>query len=404
MRCVQLIGKRAAYVRNTYKFKTSYRCVLLEPGDIVTLTDPNNAAINLLPVRIQSVTEDEADALSFVAEEFTGIVGSIVAPAVASATPTVNNQLVGPGNVNAPAVFEPNSALTGGVPQVWIAASGGTNWGGAYCYLSLDGGTTYVYAGEITAGATQGVLTANLASHTSPDTVNTLAVDCTQSLGVISPASNADATALRTLSLVVGQPVADVIQTNGELLAFGAVASTGTYSDNLTYLVRGAYGTEPEAHSAGEQFTMIDLTGAQGSTIIYDLPAQYIGETIYLKFISYNIYGQATQELSAVPAYTYNPTGIGFGGGAGGVPNTPTGFAATSSGAQNFLTWNANPASDNVTSYIVYSAVGLSQPFSAATILWQGLATSYVDSSVAIGDERTYFLKAVNAAGESAYA
>ena len=402
MTVVQLIGKRTAYIRNTYKFKLSYNFVLLEPGDIVTLTDPNNAAINLLPVRIQSVTENDDDTLSFVAEEFTGIVGSINAPAVASAVPTVLNQLVDPGNVNPPAVFEPNSALTGGVPQVWIAASGGANWGGAYCYLSFDGGTTYVYAGQISAPATQGVLTSNLASHSSPDTINTLAVDCTQSLAAISPASNADATALRTLSLVVPQPVADAIQTGGELLAFGAVASTGTYTDNLTYLVRGAYGTTIGAHSTGDQFTQIDLTGAEGSTIIYDLPTQYIGATIYLKFISYNLFGQATQELSAVTPYTYNPTGAGFGGGTGGVPTTPTGLAAASGAAQNAISWTANPSTDNVTSYALYSAVGLSQPFSSAALLWQGQGTNYADTSVLSGAQRTYFLIAYNAAGASA--
>ena len=403
MICAALVGKRTAYIRNTYKFKLSYQYVLLEPGDIVTLTDPNNEAINLLPVRIQTVQENADDTLSFTAEEFTGVVGTIYPTTAATSTPTVNNQLVSPGGVNAPAVFEPASSLTDGQAQVWIAASGGADWGGAYCYMSLDGGTTYVYAGQITARAKQGVLTANLASHSSPDTVNTLSVDLTQSLGVLPPAAHADATALRTLSLVVPQPIADAIQTTGELLAYGDVTSTGTYTDDLTYLVRGAYGTAPEAHSTGDQFTLLDLTGASGTTIIYDLPAQYVGQTLYLKFTSYNIYGNAIEELSSVTAYSYTPTGAGFGGGAGGIPTTPTGLAASAGAAQNVITWNANPSTDNVTGYILYSAVGLSQPFSSATQVWQGQGTSFTDTGLLSGAQRTYFLIAVNQIGDSAH-
>ena len=403
MTVVALIGKRTAYVRNTYKFKLSYQYVLLEPGDIVTLTDPNNAAINLLPVRIQTVQENSDDTLSFVAEEFTGVVGSIYASAPATSTPTVNNQLISPGDVNPPAVIEPASSLTNGVAQVWIAASGGANWGGAYCYMSLDGGTTYVFAGQITARAKQGVLTANLASHSSPDTVNTLSIDCTESIGIIQPATNADATALRTLSLVVPQPIANAIQTTGELLAYGDVTTTGTYTDDLTYLVRGAYGTAPEAHSTGDQFTLLDLTGASGTTIIYNLPAEYVGQTLYLKFISYNLFGLATQELSGVTAYSYTPIGSGFGSGAGGIPAVPTGLTSTAGNGQNVLTWSPNGATDNVESYTLYAAAGSSQPFSSAVAIYTGLSTTFAHSGIGNSAAYTYFLVATNAIGSSTH-
>jgi voltage-gated potassium channel Kch len=89
-----------------------------------------------------------------------------------------------------------------------------------------------------------------------------------------------------------------VVPTNGELLAFGSVAATGTYSANLTYLMRGQYETLPRAHASGEQFTVLDVLGAAGISISIDLPAQYIRSTLYLKLSSYNEFGNSRQDLS----------------------------------------------------------------------------------------------------------
>ncbi|HTT82323.1 MAG TPA: phage tail protein [Rhizomicrobium sp.] len=73
--CCQLIGQRGAYIRNTYAFKLGYEFSLLEPGDLVTLTDPHVALSNF-PVRIRSIDEDENGNLSVVAEEFPGGIGT----------------------------------------------------------------------------------------------------------------------------------------------------------------------------------------------------------------------------------------------------------------------------------------------------------------------------------------
>ncbi|HEY3778779.1 MAG TPA: phage tail protein [Rhizomicrobium sp.] len=72
---VQLIGQRAAYIRNTYAFKLGYEFSLLEPGDLVSLTDPH-LGLSAFPVRIRSIDEDESGALSIIAEEFPGAIGT----------------------------------------------------------------------------------------------------------------------------------------------------------------------------------------------------------------------------------------------------------------------------------------------------------------------------------------
>ncbi len=71
----QLIGQRAAYIRNTYAFKLGYEFSLLEPGDLVSLSDPH-IGLAAFPVRIQSIDEDESGDLSIVAEEFPGAIGT----------------------------------------------------------------------------------------------------------------------------------------------------------------------------------------------------------------------------------------------------------------------------------------------------------------------------------------
>lgn len=304
-----LIGQRSVNIRNTYRFKLPTTFVLLEPGDIVTLTEPN---IGLAAVAVRIRTIDEADTenqiLAVVAEEFPAGANTQAAvgtlpyfpnapqPTAASAPPNI---LVDPGDVNPPGIFEPSPLLTGGNPEVWIALSGGADWGGADIYLSFDGGSTYSLIGTQTAPAVQGVLTSGLASHADPDTTNTLHIDLAASASILpTTAAHADADAGRTLCLI-----------GSEVLAYGTVANGATATKfNLTYLRRGQYGTSPAAHSTSDQFTRYD----PATTFVYALPLAYVGATLHLKFVSFNVFGQVRQDISAVTDYTYTPVGTAF--------------------------------------------------------------------------------------------
>ena len=68
----QLQLQRKAYVRNTYRFKLGWRYSLLEPMDIVLLTD---AALGLAgaAVRITQIDEDDNGELTVTAEEIPGV-------------------------------------------------------------------------------------------------------------------------------------------------------------------------------------------------------------------------------------------------------------------------------------------------------------------------------------------
>lgn len=68
----QLMLQRRLYVRNTYKFRLSLRYALLEPMDIVLITDAT-LGLDEAPVRITQIEEDGNGELTVTAEEIPGV-------------------------------------------------------------------------------------------------------------------------------------------------------------------------------------------------------------------------------------------------------------------------------------------------------------------------------------------
>jgi hypothetical protein len=128
-----------------------------------------------------------------------------------------------------------------------------------------------------------------------PDIANTLSVSLSESGGQLTSGTNADAQNGVTLCLV-----------DNELLAYAGALLTGTNAYNLTYLYRGLYGTAVAAHASGRPFTRIDSAIFQ-----YNLPAAFIGVPLFLKFQSFNIFGQSVEDLSECAVYPYTPSGAG---------------------------------------------------------------------------------------------
>jgi Putative phage tail protein len=64
----QLLLQRRAYIRNSYKFKLGWRYALLEPMDIVLLTDAALGLVNRA-VRITAIEEDDNGELTITADE-----------------------------------------------------------------------------------------------------------------------------------------------------------------------------------------------------------------------------------------------------------------------------------------------------------------------------------------------
>lgn len=394
---VALIGQRVVNIRNSYRFPLGPLKAVLEPMDVVTLTCVELGLVEL-PVRILTIEEDEDDNLSIEAEEFPGAVGHTITTAGAGGTPEVVNSLNPPGPVNPPIILEPPSTLSGGVPQVWAAVSGGDgttadpNWGGCTVYASTDD-ISYQAIGVIETPARMGVLATAAASYAGANPqASSFDANLAMSAGELQDVSEDEAAAGDTLCWVE-----DAAGGNGEFLSFrDATLVSGNRYTLGGSLYRRLYGTAGPAHAIGSKFARLD-----GNIFKYDLPAAWIGQTLYFKFPSFNIWGAAEEDVASLSAYTFVPAGVGFGGGAAGVPTTPTGLSASADLTTVGLTWAANPASDNVTGYRLYRAAGTGALFGAAVLIATTAGLSWPDVGLTVSTGYTYFVVAENAAGLS---
>lgn len=289
----QQLLQRALYVRNEYEFKLGWKYCLLEPMDIVTLTDAG-LGLDKTPVRITEIEEDEEGVLSVKAEDYpVGVYTTSEYPTQPSLGYSADYN-VSPGNAHAPVIFEAPLQLTGGEPQIWMATAGGDMWGGAEVWVSTDG-DSYTRVGAVNHKARFGSLTAALPSGAVFDRTNTLSVEI--SAGQMTGGTEQDSRDLLTLCYV-----------DGEFLAYANAELKGVGRYTLGNLTRGAYGSAIDTHAAGSKFARIDE-----ALFKYAVPRNWIGRTVWVKLVSYNVFSGGIQDLSSVPAYSYTIKGAPLG-------------------------------------------------------------------------------------------
>lgn len=290
--------KRQVYIRRLFHFTLDRRYILLDPMDMVTLTDAN-LGLSKTPVRLREIHESGAGDLDITAEEFPwGTAHATLFPKEI-ATPFLPNANADPGSVNAPVLFEALSRMNDQIGHaVWMGLSGASpQWGGCTIWASTDG-TTYKAVGKIFTSARMGVLTSALASHADPDTVDSFAVDLTQSFGQLSSGVAADADNFRTLCYV-----------GGELVSYQTATLGTIYNYTLgTRLRRGVFNSTIGLHSIGAQFLRLDE-----NVFAFDYDLTLIGTTMHFKFTSFNLLGNMEQSLAGVTDYTYAITGNSLG-------------------------------------------------------------------------------------------
>ncbi len=325
LRCVQttivarmLLGiavRRQNYIRNTYQFRLNAKWKLLEPMDLVTLTDPQ-IGLSALPVRLTKIEEDEDFQLSCEAESFIyGCHAPDTTVAVTTTSPYQGASSSSPGSVNTPIFLEPVLRLSS-TPQLWMLVSGpNSTFGGSLVYLSTDGGTSYDSVGITAGNAITGVTVNAWSASVDPDTTNNLQVNLTESLGTLSSYQVANEDNFADPCYVSGG--AGTIPY--ELMSYAVATLTAAHQYTLmatggNHLRRSAFGAPTAgagvAHAAGSRFGFLGSTTVAPGVLKIALDSRWVGVTLYFKFLAFNQQGGAVESLSEVEAYPYTPTGV----------------------------------------------------------------------------------------------
>ena len=283
-------------IANGYTVTVRPRYILLDVGDIVSITDML-AGLDAQWCRINEIQENQDRSLTFTLQEY--LQGTGAAPlygtgAVAGSRPNYN---VDPGPMNAPIIFEPTDELAGGL-EIWVAASAPDQYYGGYdAYVSYDG-TTYSFVGRQLGNARMGALSAPLpglpVNPTGPptiDTTSTLSVDLTESVANLASVTQTDALALNTACYV-----------DGEIVAYETATLTAANKYDLTYLVRGAFGSEDSisVHPLGSAFARLD-----GNIMRIPFDQSRIGATVEIKLVPFNLWQGGPATVADVAPVTY---------------------------------------------------------------------------------------------------
>lgn len=310
----QLILQRALYIRNTYEFRLGWKYALLEPMDLVTLTDPA-LGLNKTPVRIIEIEEDKYGELVIKAEEFPLNVCSTALYASQNTAGYSINFNADPGNVTTPTFLEP--PLTDSSLYIATAVSGADpDWGGCYVYASLDN-STYKRVGVVSGGARYGTLTSAIGAADTTMTVSLIGKG-----GQLLSGTALDAQLMTTACWI-----------NGEYISYTTATLVSANVYTLSGCIRGGWGSAAVAHAAGESFVRVDDGVVKGDP----LDSTYVGKTVWFKFTSFNVVGGGLQDISTVTAYPYVLQGTSL---AGSLPNVQNLNTVLRNGSL-YLTWSA---------------------------------------------------------------
>lgn len=288
----QVMVQHSANVHRKYRFRLPWNFCLLEPLDLVTITVPRLELDHAL-VRIEEITEDEDGELDFLVEEV--LIGTSQPALISRQEPEgyESDFLVNPGDVTTPMFISPPRQMTGGALEIWAAVSGGEFWGGAEVWVSVDD-VSYVRQMTWRSPGRYGATTSSLVLAEDPQVAGVVGVDIGASGGELASVSQADVNDLSSLCII-----------DAEVIAYRDATLTAEGEYDLSYLRRGLLGTAPASHTVGALFARLD-------DAILRLPyrSDQIGRTLYVKFRSFNIFGQAVQDLADVDAYqvTLSPT------------------------------------------------------------------------------------------------
>lgn len=284
----RLLVQDSLYSRADFSFRLGWRFMLLEPGDLVSLTEVKLGLDHKL-VRIMEMEEDEGGDFDVLATEWT-IGQGHAATFTTGTSDAVSRAAAAPPAILDALVFAPPLAAAEGSPSLWIGVAGaGVDFGGAQAWVSWDGGTTYEYVGDVPR-AIYGTTDAIVADGPTVDASATISVTLSDELATLETVPEADRDALKTACWL-----------DGEILAFKTAADLGGGHYHLTSLRRGALGTPTGAHASGAKLWRLDER-----VLSLPIPATRYGSTVRVKLVAFNaaVLQLADEATAPVTVYT----------------------------------------------------------------------------------------------------
>ncbi|WP_302121827.1 phage tail protein [Acidaminococcus fermentans] len=280
VKVAEQLARDALYGRNKFTFKLDWAFCRLEVGDLVTLTD-SALGLDKTPVMIDSVTENTDGTLTFTAISRPPMKASKPAYDVHEGDrPYIDYNADAP-DTDTPLIMQPPAELTTSGLEVWIGAKGkGDLWGGCEVYVA-DDGTNYRAAGTVASSARVGTLAKSIKA-----TDTSMEVACN---GTFLSGSQQDAERGNTLCWI-----------DGECLSYQGATLLDNGHWRLDGCIRGQHTTTAAAHDAGAQFARLDA-----SLLRIPFLSEDVGKKVYLKFVSFNVFGSGVQDLAGVKAYEY---------------------------------------------------------------------------------------------------
>jgi putative tail protein len=301
---------RSAAGLDTITFELKIEHGDIEGMDIGTIS---SEILNIppTPVRINSSRETAKRTWQCEAEPFRyGLNASRPKPTMQATGSLQTGRVAVDAAINDPIFFEPPGQMASGLLGTSksevdiIVSSSDPNYGGCRVYVSTDGGASYSAIGFI-GKCTTGILTDDFPTHAAGvDSTNTLELDLSESLGTLVSQPELLASG--------GQSMACYVEGAGgtfEIVSPITATPGADYTVSCSSTVRGLNGTAPEAHGSGARFAVAD------GAFRYQVPAAYVGQTLYFKFVPSNRSGGLFASLADCTAYPYTPSGANAGSG-----------------------------------------------------------------------------------------
>lgn len=283
-----ILARRLTYQRTEYELHVTARYMMLEPFDIIELTFAP-LGISERTLRIVSMELNEDDTVRLTCVDWLGMPDFDPEP-LEPDEPLSQDVTQDPGDISVSYCrLDPRSM------NVLLAAGLGPSqwWGGAECWISWNG-TDYHQVG-FTTGCNFGQLTGALTTGPVEDT-QTPQVDLQMAQGVLPDTSTNERDAgLR--AMIIGD----------ECVWFGDVTEDSDHVYTLDDILRGQEGSVIEAHAAGEPVLYID-----DKVLRLPVTPDKANATLYVKWLTENLFGSVKQELADVTPYTYTiPASVG---------------------------------------------------------------------------------------------